>query len=151
MGVFKTDKDLYECIGGLFKQVQRDAIMGPKLKASNLTICFNYTDPDSKITVDCKTDPIVEGTFINLFLGDEGNHIEPEVNMSMSADIAHKFWFGKVNLLSALTLRQMIAKGPIPKILKLLPVIKPTYTMYPKFLEEIGKKDLVDMVMSGKL
>lgn len=151
MGVFKTADELYECIGGLFKKVQRDEVMGPKLKASNLTIRFNYKDPDSMITVDCKSDPIEEGTYINLFLGDEGKHIEPEVNMSMSADIAHKFWFGKVNLLSALTRKQMIAKGPIPKILKLLPVIKPTYTMYPKFLEEIGKKDLADIVLSGKL
>jgi hypothetical protein len=56
----------------------------------------------------------------------------------MSADIAHKFWFGKVNLMAALTRKQMVAKGPIPKILKLLPAIKPTYEMYPKYLVESG-------------
>jgi hypothetical protein len=58
--------------------------------------------------------------------------------MWMSADIAHKFWFGKVNLMAALTRKQMTAKGPIPKILALLPAIKPTYAMYPKYLEENG-------------
>jgi len=56
----------------------------------------------------------------------------------MKADIAHKFWFGKVNLTMALTRRQMVAKGPIPKILKLLPAIKPSYAMYPKYLDENG-------------
>jgi hypothetical protein len=54
----------------------------------------------------------------------------------MKADVAHKFWFGKVNLVAALARRQMIAKGPVPKILKLLPAIKPSYAIYPKYLEE---------------
>jgi hypothetical protein len=61
-----------------------------------------------------------------------------EVDMTMKADIAHKFWFGKVNLTRALTRRQVVAKGPIPKILRLLPAIKPTYTLYPKYLDENG-------------
>jgi hypothetical protein len=32
----------------------------------------------------------------------------------------------------------MVARGPIPKILKLLPVIKPAYDLYPKYLLEKG-------------
>jgi hypothetical protein len=58
--------------------------------------------------------------------------------MSMAADTAHKFWFGKVNLTIALTRKEIVAKGPIPKVLKLLPAIKPAYTMYPKYLDENG-------------
>jgi len=42
------------------------------------------------------------------------------VDMSMSSDIAHKFWFGKVNLMAALTRKQMVAKGPIPKNIEAL-------------------------------
>jgi hypothetical protein len=43
-----------------------------------------------------------------------------------------------VNLMAALTRKQMVAKGPIPKILKLLPAIKPSYAMYPKYLDDNG-------------
>ena len=56
--------------------------------------------------------PPIEVTF-------NDNDKKPEVEMSMKADVAHKFWFGKVNLVAALARRQMIAKGPVPKILKL--------------------------------
>ena len=61
----------------------------------------------------------------------------------MKADLAHKFWFGKVNLLTALTTRKIVAKGPIPKILKLLPTIQPLYKMYPELLRKWGKDELV--------
>ena len=44
----------------------------------------------------------------------------------------------QVNLMAALTRKQMVSKGPIPKILKLLPAIKPTYAMYPEYLDENG-------------
>ena len=63
--------------------------------------------------------------------------------MSMKADIAHQFWHGKINLMTALARRQMIAKGPIPKILKLLPAVEPMYEMYPRLLREMGRADLV--------
>jgi hypothetical protein len=62
--------------------------------------------------------------------------------MTMKADVAHQFWHGKVNLMAALTRRQIIAKGPIPKILRLLPAVEPVYSMYPKLLREIGREDL---------
>jgi hypothetical protein len=82
------------------------------------------------LVIDCS------GEKIDVRSGDmETNAI---VDMKMSSDIAHKFWFGKVNLTMALTRRQMIAKGPVPKILKLLPAIKPSYAMYPKYLVDNG-------------
>ncbi|MDX1386052.1 MAG: hypothetical protein R3257_00575, partial [bacterium] len=63
--------------------------------------------------------------------------------MTMKADVAHRFWFGKVNLIAALTRREMVAKGPIPKILKLLPAIKPAYSLYPEYLKEKGCENLL--------
>jgi len=37
----------------------------------------------------------------------------------------------------------MVARGPVPKILKLLPAIKPTYTMYPEYLLANGYGDYI--------
>ncbi len=95
-----------------------------------MVIRFDYSDPDFSIVVDCSGDEI------DVRPGDMDT--KPLVEMSMSADIAHKFWYGKVNLTMALTRRQMIAKGPIPKVLKLLPAIKPSYAMYPVYLDQNG-------------
>ena len=130
MGLFNSSEKFEEVLGGFFGQVSDTQPVADKLLASKLIIRFIYTDPDVVIVVDCS------GNKVGVRLGD--TETKAEVEMSMSADIAHKFWFGKVNLMAALTRRQMVAKGPIPKILKLLPAIKPTYAMYPKYLEDNG-------------
>lgn len=130
MGLFESSEKFEEVLGGFFRLIADTQSVANKLLASKLIIRFSYTDPDVVLLVDCSGDKL------EVRPGD--TETKADVDMSMSSDIAHKFWFGKVNLMAALTRRQMVAKGPIPKILKLLPAIKPTYTMYPKYLEENG-------------
>ena len=62
--------------------------------------------------------------------------MEPEVVMTMDADTAHRFWLGKVNVTVALARGQMKAKGPVAKILKLVPLVKPVFPRYRQQLEE---------------
>ncbi len=130
MGLFNDSETFEKLLGGFFKLMADTPVIADKLLASNLIVRFRYSDPDVVIVVDCS------GDRVDVRPGDR--ETKEIVDMSMSADIAHKFWFGKVNLMAALTRKQMIAKGPIPKILKLLPAIKPSYAMYPKYLEENG-------------
>jgi len=130
MGLFKDSETFEKMLGGFFKLMADTPVIADKLLASNLIVRFRYSDPDVVIVVDCS------GDSVDVRPGDR--ETKEIVDMSMSADIAHKFWFGKVNLMAALTRKQMIAKGPIPKILKLLPAIKPSYAMYPKYLEDNG-------------
>ena len=68
---------------------------------------------------------------------------EPVATFTLNGDTAHEFWHGKVNLAKALTTKKIVAKGPIPKILKLIPSISPLYEAYPKYLEEINRPELV--------
>ena len=138
MAVFEDAAELYECIGGFFKEAAGNPDMGPKIRESELIITFNYSDPDSQITVDAKNPP-AEGQFFTIITGPSG--LSADVTMSMSADVAHRFWFGKVNLVQALSKGDMTARGPIPSILKLLPAIKPAYTLYPEYLTRIGKSE----------
>ena len=63
--------------------------------------------------------------------------------MTMKADISHAFWHGKVNLISALAKKDIVATGPIPKILKLLPAVQPLYKLYPSLLREKGYTSLI--------
>ena len=64
--------------------------------------------------------------------------MEPEVVMTMEADTAHRFWLGKVNVTVALARGQMKAKGPVAKILKLVPLTKPVFPRYRALLEQDG-------------
>lgn len=135
MAHFKDSAELKEVLGGFFGVIAEDPGIGKSLLGSKLVIRFNYDEPKLSITADCR------GDRVHLLFDDTS--LAPEVDMSMKADIAHLFWFGKLNLLTALTRKQMVAKGPIPKVLKLLPAIKPAYTLYPNYLRSIGKADLV--------
>ena len=130
MSVFESSEKFEEVLAGFFRLIAATPQVADKLLASKLIIRFIYSDPDLMLVVDCS------GDAVDVRVNDD--ETKAIVEMSMKADIAHKFWFGKVNLTMALTRRQMIAKGPVPKILKLLPAIKPTYAMYPKYLDENG-------------
>lgn len=130
MPTFENSDRLQQVLGGFFEYLLSDPQMGPKLIESRLVLKFNYKEPDLAITVDLSR-PKPEITF-------NDSSKNPDVEMSMKADVAHRFWLGKVNLMIALARREMVAKGPIPKILRLLPVIKPAYRMYTNYLKEKG-------------
>jgi putative sterol carrier protein len=130
MAIFEDTKTFETCLVGFFRMLAEHETIKPKLLKSGLVIRFDYTEPDLSITVDCSKDPI------EVLVNDTDKN--PQVTMGMKADIAHKFWYGKVNLTAALARRQMTAKGPIPKILSLLPAIKPAYAIYPEYLREQG-------------
>jgi hypothetical protein len=120
-GVAQGDADLLE--------IQR------KLADIGLIVKFVWREPELSLTLDFTKDPFV------VLVNDDT--VAPTATFSLTSDVAHKFWHGQVNLAKALTTKTIVARGPIPKILKLLPVIKPLYEKYPTYLEEIGRADLV--------
>lgn len=129
MTFFENTDHLYKILGGFFKLLSSDGQIGPKLLGSNLKLQFNYKNPDGFIFID------LSGDEPQFFFGEQPS--KPDVEMTMKADTAHKFWQGKVNLPVALARREITAKGPIPKILKLLPIIKPAYKLYPNYLAQL--------------
>lgn len=133
MPIFKDSDDLKKRLGGFFGILIKDKEIGAKLKESKLIIKFNYRKPELSITADCSK-PEIELSFNDIAT-------KPEVEMFMDADIAHKFWLGDVNLVMAIARRQMVVKGPIPRILKLLPVIKPAYKMYKEYITRQDRQD----------
>jgi hypothetical protein len=62
----------------------------------------------------------------------------------MTADTGNKFWLGKVNLSVAMARGTVRAKGPVPKLLKLIPAAKELFPEYEKMLTENGRDDLVN-------
>jgi putative sterol carrier protein len=141
MCVFRDTNQFYECVGELMDRAKKDAHVGPKIAKSGVIIQFRYTDPEAVTTVNGKDKPTQPGAYIDVIHGPCS--LKPDVVMTMKADIAHAFWHGKVNLVSALAKKDIVATGPIPKILKLLPAVEPLYKVYPALLREKGYGSLV--------
>jgi putative sterol carrier protein len=134
---FSDDREVYEFIGKLFEDLAGDDELGPKFRKANTIVQYQYRNPESQITVK-----MIEGEDPQVDLGQ--TTMEPEVIMSMDADTAHRFWLGKVNVTVALARGQMKAKGPVAKILKLVPLVKPVFPRYKAQLEQAGREDLLN-------
>jgi hypothetical protein len=137
VGYFKDADEVYETIGKLFVEIANDDELAPKFRKANTIVRYQYSDPDSVITVRLQ-----EGQPGDVDFGE--SDMEPEVTMTMDADTAHRFWLGEVNVTVALARGQIKANGPVAKILKLVPLTKPIYPRYKAQLEEQGRADLVN-------
>jgi hypothetical protein len=143
MGVFHTTEELIACFGALYEQARQDPRVGPGIQQAGVIVRFRYSDPTAVVTINAATAGAQPPDGFFAVIWREVPELKPTIEMSMSADIAHQFWLGKVNLVAALTRRQIIAKGPISKILKLLPLVTPLYEIYPQILRGLGRDDLV--------
>lgn len=137
MAVFNDAQEVYDTIGRLFVDLAADPELGPKFRKANTIVRYEYSDPESIITVRLQeTEPG------DVDFGE--SEMEPEVTMSMAADTAHSFWLGRVNVTVALARGQIKANGPVAKILKLVPLAKPAFPRYKALLEAQGRVDIVD-------
>jgi putative sterol carrier protein len=137
LAYFKDADEVYQYIGKLFQDLATDEELAPKFQKANTVVQYAYREPESTITVK-----LMEGEEGEVDLGP--TDMEPEVVMSMEADTAHRFWLGQVNVTVALARGQIKAKGPVAKILKLVPLVKPVFPRYRKMLEDAGREDLLE-------
>jgi putative sterol carrier protein len=137
LGRFKDEDDVYRFIGRLFQELAVDPELAPKFQNANTVVQYRLSDPEARITVDLRRD-----REIVVDLGP--SELDPEVVMILNADTAHGFWLGKVNITAALARGQIKAKGPVAKILKLVPLVKPVFPHYKQMLEEAGRADLLE-------
>jgi SCP-2 sterol transfer family len=137
LAYFKDADEVYAYIGRLFEELAEDDELGPKFRKANTIVQYRYREPESQITVR-----LIEGQDGRVDCGE--TDMEPEVVMTMDADTAHRFWLGEVNVTIAMARGQMKAKGPVAKILKMLPLVKPVFPRYRKMLAEAGRGDLLE-------
>ena len=143
MPYFKDTKECDDILGGFFRKISEDLAgkdpvlveIQSKLAGIDFIVKFVWSEPELTLTLDFTKDPF------SVLINDVS--VNPTATFTLSADTGHKFWHGQVNLAKALTTKAIVARGPLPKILKLLPVIKPLYERYPEYLRQIGRADLV--------
>jgi len=142
MGTYYKDTDeLYKIYGYFLDKILKDPKIGSKLAKAGIIIKFIYTDPDAEITIDLKNHPKQEGYFGSFYLGK--CDIEADVWSSQPADHSHRFWHGLENPIAGVAKGIIKQGGKVTAMLKLLPVIKPTFQQFPIVLKEMGREDLI--------
>lgn len=127
MAVFESTEKMYEVLGSLFNKLLGHEDVADKFRAAEITILFNIHDPSGQIWLD-RDQGVICGSA----------ELKPTITMSLSGDSCHKFWLKQLTMPVALAKRQIKAKGPIPKVLKLLPMLKPAYEAYPEIATSHG-------------
>lgn len=125
MAAYKDSEHMYEVLGDLWNYVIRETEFGQKLKEYDITYKFVINDPGGYVFVS--HDEVITGS--------KGNK-DAVITMELSGETVHNFWLKKVNLPVALATRKIKSKGPIPKVLKILPYLKPVYELYPQYCEK---------------
>jgi len=135
MPVFESAEQLYEVMGALFDRLKATPEIADGLLEGKMVVRFHWKGPDGQATVDLRSAPIT------YTLGP--SDLEPDVEMIQSADVAHRFWLGKLNVPQAIATRKVVSKGSVPKALKLLPAVKPAFAVYREVLAAQGLEQLV--------
>lgn len=141
MPIFQDSNQFYATVGELMDRAKTDPEIGRKIAKAGVIIQFRYTDPEAVTTVNAKDKPSQPGAFVDIHHGPTS--LKPDIVMTMKADTAHAFWHGKVNLLNALTKKEILLQGSQLKILQLLPAVTPLFKVYPELLKEKGYAGLV--------
>jgi hypothetical protein len=127
MPFFKDADEVYKYLGGMFQNAATTEV-GPKMAAADIDMTIYYSDPESMMTVT------MHGDNIETFLGEDRE--DADVKLFMTADTGDKYWRGEYNLAVGLAKGQVKAKGPVNKILKLVPLTKPLFPMYREMIAE---------------
>jgi len=137
MPYFTDIQPFYDIADELFARLSEDPNIKKKALASKLIVCFAFRDPDGELWVDCTGDEIA--------VRPGKQELTADATLTMDTDVAHMFWMGKLNLIKSLTTGEIESDGSVPRLLKLLPVIRPAFKIYPEILREKGLGDIIDV------
>ena len=116
---------MYEFLEDLWKYIVFEIGLGEKMREYGVTYKYILSEPDGYLFVDPD----------NVITGEEANK-KAVITMEMSGDTVIKFWTKQLSLPVALATRKIKSKGPIPKVLKMLPALKPVYEVFPEYCKK---------------
>lgn len=121
MPVFNDAEEIYQYVGGAFRAAAEHPEVAPELARVSATLQLHYTDPEAQITVKMR-DPI------EVIVGQTEERAD--IHLYMRADDADKFWRGEYSIPMGIAKGHVQSKGPVSKILKLVPATKPMFPIY---------------------
>jgi len=138
---YKDAAQLFEIYGHFLDRILSDEKIGRRMSRAGIIIKFIYTDPDCEITIDLKNPPTKPGYYGTFYLGP--CDVKEDVWSKQSADYSHRFWHGYENPIASVASGKVKQGGNAVAMLKLLPVVRPAFKLFPLVLEEMGCGDLV--------
>src|SRR5581483_8184053 len=119
-------------LGGLFRSLLEDDELIAQMRTADTVVQYVYRKPEARIT--CR---LLAAEDAQVDFGPTA--LVPEVTLTMDADVAHRFWLGKVNITFAVARGQIRTQGPVKKMLSLAPLVQRIVPRYRAQLEASGR------------
>jgi hypothetical protein len=129
---FDSAKELRKVIDQVFSMMDADPDMGPKLRDADTPQRFEFSDFDAVVNIRAAR-PGEDGN-LHWEWSDEVDW-EPKVQMTMSSEVANRYFQGKENVPMAVARRRIKAGGDLKAALALIPITKPIYEQYRAYVE----------------
>src|ERR1044072_7306314 len=129
---FSSPKEFRSIMDWIFSAMSEDPDMGPKLRDADVPQRFEFPDVDLVVNIRAARD------------GEDGNlHWEwtddvdwdSKVQMTMSSEVANRYFQGKENVPMAVARRRIKTGGDLKAALALIPITKPIYKQYRDYLQ----------------
>src|SRR3954470_24390370 len=133
MSAFESADEFREVMDRTFELMSSDPDMGPKLRDADTPQRFDFPDMDLVVNVAAAED------------GDSSHNLkwewtddvpwDPEVRMTMTSEIANRYFQGKENIAMAIARRRIKTAGNVKKALAIVPITKPVFAQYREMIE----------------
>jgi hypothetical protein len=132
MAEFSSSQEFREVMDKVFTIMSTDPEMGPELRDAQVPQRFEFPDQDAVVNITYDN----SGGEQNLrWEWSDKIDWDPKVEMTMSSEVANKYFQGKENVPVALARRRIKTSGDIKAALKLIPITKPVFEKYRAMLE----------------
>ena len=130
---FESAKELRAVIDKVFAMMDADPDMGPKLRDADTPQRFEFSDFDVVVNIRAAR-PDEEGN-LHWEWSDDVDW-NAKVQMTMSSEVANRYFQGKENVAMAVARRRIKTGGDLKAALALIPITKPIYAQYREYLEQ---------------
>ncbi len=124
---FESRKEFVEVMDRIFTMMSEDPDMGPKLRDADVPQRFEFEDVD--LVVNIRAGTKAEGKNLHWEWTDDVDW-SPKVEMTMSSEVANRYFQGKENVALAIARRRIKTGGDVKAALALIPITKPIYKRY---------------------
>src|SRR3954471_14336192 len=114
MAHFETAAEVYDQLGGILNNLVHNSARREQLRQADAVVQFAFRAPDATVTFDVRA-----GKRVRLDLGE--TKLRPDVVLAMDADTGRALLTGELSPTVALARGDVRTKGPVSKVLRLVP------------------------------
>ena len=145
MRPFRGKEEFRKVFDRLFLALASDPEIGPKLAATKTPQRFVFSDAGLVLNVthgDRKA--AKKGRHLVWVWGDAKRTWKPMVSMTMTTDVANRYFQGKENIPLAIARKMILVEtGDLARVLDLLPIVLPFHAKWVRHLKSSGHLHLL--------